>query len=198
MPLEASLWVELGRAGRGAALERLHKYAAPLAEFARRRGKSAAEAEALAQAALETVSAPEFLDAAARQRLAFRPALFAMISKSLDPARGWTSIREDGSEVLAVRPETDAEFDRAWALALLRRALEAVEREAPRLGETVSLHYGQGRPLSEVAARTGRAAREETAEARRRLKLLLRAGLEEYVGSIDEFDAELAALLRRL
>lgn len=193
MPLDASVWaIPTGPSAR----ERLHRYAVILAEAARRRGLDPGEAEEAAARVVRAASDPEFMAGAARKRLPLRPTLYALLERAVREARRWASIDEgDGRQLLEVNGAADGEFDRGWVLGLLRGAADELDRQAPALGETLSLHYGQGCAVVEIAARTRRKAARELREARRRVRLLLRRSVEDTVGSVEEFDAEIAALL---
>ena len=198
MPLDRCLWAVLeGEPGR--ARDSLRRYLPALAHYASGKGCVAGEALAVAERALSRAADPAFLGLAARQRLAVRPMLFALLQKTIPEVRRWVSLREEEiPEVVEVKPVTDADFDRAWVLTLLRAAMEQLIRESPALGQAVALTYGHGCSPAEVSDRMGRPAKILLEEARRGLRRLLRAEVETYVSSAEEFRLEVAELERRL
>jgi RNA polymerase sigma-70 factor (ECF subfamily) len=208
-----------------AALEALCRaYWYPLYAFARRTGVAHAEAEDAVQGFFAQLLATRGLAAVAREKGRFRSFLLAALQHHLanerDRARaakrGGGAVRlavdlEGAEERFAREPgrgrAPEQEFERAWALEVLRAAGLALEREyaesgrAPLFSALKGELAGEPAPHAEVAARLGLspgAVKVAAHRLRERFGEHLRAVVAETVNGPAAVEAELAALLRAL
>jgi len=101
-------------------------------------------------------------------------------------------------------PGADALFDRAWAHALLLEAVARLEREpgASALHYETFRAYCLGEEVTYEALAVTLGVTEEVIRgrlraARRRLRVIVRQLLREYLGPEDDLERELASILSR-
>ncbi len=210
-----------------AALETLcEAYWLPLYAWARRRGRSAADAEDLVQGFFAELLEKDWVEAAHPGRGRFRAFLLTAFKRHAgrvrdhDAAqkRGGDRIQlsldfEDGERRYSLEPAHDTTperiFERRWALTLLERVLDGLRREAETAGRGAVFLELRGflpggtddRSYREVAEATGLtegAVKVAVHRLRGRYRDRLRAEVAETVADADEVDAELEALLAAL
>ena len=202
-----------------AAREVVGRYQRPIFDFLRGRGCSPEDAEDLAQEVLTDVCRVEFLDTADRSKGRFRSLVLAVVRHKLSShlrkrfakKRGggahWVSLEESGTggslqEVLtAAGHESDEEFDRTWILNIVWTAGERLQVESPKLGAAFAFFYEEELSSDEIGERM-ELSQEEVgrllSEARRRIRRHVRRAIEEYVTNHEEFNREIAELLKQL
>jgi RNA polymerase sigma-70 factor (ECF subfamily) len=195
-------------AERRAALETLcQSYHAPVLAFVRKRSQDGAEAEDLAQAFFTRLLEKDELRRADPERGRFRSFLLAALQhflaneaeqrRAVKRGGGNAPASLDGEAGVGLEPRTsdtpEREFERAWARAVLTRALERLAEEqraagkealfrelAPRLGSDE-----ERVPHAEIARAAGtseNASRVALHRLRRRLAELVRDEVRETVG----------------
>lgn len=214
---------EASTPARAALGELCETYWFPLYAFARRRGLGPAEAEDLTQSFFAFVLEGQVISRADPLRGRFRSFLLkSMQNFLLSEQRSADAEKRGGGKVIQSLSVADAEsryshepvsretperqFEREWALTLLRNTLEQLRaeyRSEPRaeLYELLEAHlHGdeQRLPYSELAVRfemTEEAIKSTAHRLRRRYRELLRAEVAETLTDPAEIDDELGRLL---
>jgi RNA polymerase sigma-70 factor (ECF subfamily) len=178
-----------------AALEDiLHRYRPPLVQFALQWGLQAADAEDAAQEAFARVLAQDLIEAADPSKGKFRSLLLAVIRNVILEKRRHEARQ---SQLKSKTAEQDPEFDRAWALNLLRLAMERLKEEctgkrAPYY-EALCLLTREGLSYADIARRLGKTETEVTNYIHR-AKTMVRKHfadcIRDYASSEEEFRAE--------
>jgi RNA polymerase sigma factor (sigma-70 family) len=185
------------------------KYRSAIFEFLRAKGVREPDAEELTQNVLIAITNAEFLERADRSKGRFRNLLLRVT------VRVWQQwLRERGAQKrggdratalsidLGALPDDDApmadeQFDRAWARALLTRALERVRNEDPDCHAILVGLRIEGKSYDEVAREHGSAMRVVKLRAERGKKALGRAvvlEIQEYCCSPEEIEVEVRSL----
>ena len=214
-------------AGTRAALETLcEAYWYPLYVWARRRGKSAADAEDLTQGFFVALLEKRWVEAADPARGRFRAFLltafrrYAGRVRERDAAqkRGGDRRRlsldfDDGERRYALEPShvqtPERLYERRWALTVVERVFDGLRRDEETAGRGEAFVQLRGflpggidtRPHREVAALLGTtegALKVALHRLRGRYRERLRAEVAETVAEADDVDAELEALVRAL
>lgn len=211
-------------AARAALEELFATYWYPLYAFARRKGATSDEAEDLVQGLCARLVESGDLRRVAREKGRFRSFLMAAMQHHLlnERDRAHAAKRGGGGLVLAVdfdaaderfarepqRGRTpEEEFERAWALEVLREAVAAIEREYRESGRAVLFDAlrgeleGDAAPHAELATKLGMSAGAVKTAAfrlRERFGEVLRAQVARTVGSPAAVEGELGALWRAL
>lgn len=209
------------------ALERLcEAYWFPLYAFVRGRGHSREDAEDLVQLFFLRLVETRFIDAAQRGAGRFRTFLLHAMKQFLSDRRrresalkrggGKTPIRIDAASaegryagLIADRRTPEQEFEHQWALTVLDRVLESMEREARRRGRSeefrlLSPFLTDGSPqrsYRDVAAELGiseGAVKVAVLRLRRRFGRRLREVVADTVEGESEIDDEIRRLLGAL
>jgi RNA polymerase sigma-70 factor (ECF subfamily) len=224
-------WSLVQAAGNGddsqarAALESLCRgYWYPLYAFARRRGALRGQAEDLVQGFFAGLIERGSLRAVAREKGRFRSFLLAALQHYLanERDRERAAVRGGGRVLLAIdlgeaderfarehdRARTpEQEFEHAWALDVLRSAVQRLAKEYAASSRSELFDALKGElegarlPHAEVAARLGMttgAVKVAAHRLRERFGEILRAIVRETVASPAAVEAELGALLRAL
>ncbi|MES2705962.1 MAG: sigma-70 family RNA polymerase sigma factor [Verrucomicrobiota bacterium] len=211
----------------GALSELCAAYYAPVTAFLRRGGRDEDAARDTAHGFFEWVLSRDPFAAADRQRGRFRSYLLGSLKHYLSREREKQhSLKRGGqSPHLSLQENTgtspglelpdhatlppDREFDRQWALHVLRRALEALEKEFTRTGETArflllkpfltgeATHGG----LSALAATEGwveSTARSHLHRLRLRFRQCVKREITPTLASGDETPDEMALLMNAL
>jgi RNA polymerase sigma factor (sigma-70 family) len=198
------------------ALEKLcRSYWRPLYSFARRDGRTQADAEDVVQGFLARLLEKHWLQRADRERGRFRTFLQMMFkcylidqydfhnAKKRGGGVRHVSLDVEGAEAEYVRQlsETDspsAAFDRAWAMSVFDDARTRLRRECEQAGRVEAFDLIQaGVPYEEVArecALTREGVRSLAFRLRKRLQELLRLVIRETVTSPDDLEDEVQAL----
>lgn len=205
------------------ALEKLcRSYWYPLYAFARRSGRSPADAEDLTQGFFARLLEKDYLQSAAQELGRFRT--FLLVSLKRFMANEWDrqhaqrrggfvpqiSIDQVMAESwLAGEPadedQPDRLFDRHWAVTLLDRAMSQLRQEYIESGRAKLLEQLQGTltqaetvlPYKEIAARlnlTEAAVKMAAMRLRARYRDLLRNEIAQTVSSPEEVDQEIKHL----
>jgi RNA polymerase sigma-70 factor (ECF subfamily) len=186
------------------------RYWAPVCNFIRAQGVPADDAEDLAQETFVEIFRDGFLDRADRAKGRFRSLVMAVTKHVIAHARraGAAAKRGGGRDRVALDADLgadlrDEQFDRLWARDLVRRGLESMREEDDRAGKpqarALRMQALEGRSYDEIAKALGLKVgdvRNAIHRARVRLKNAVRDLIEEYAGSRDEFEAEVAYLER--
>jgi RNA polymerase sigma factor (sigma-70 family) len=206
------------RSRRSALLEELlAQYWKPLYIFARHRGIDRDEAEDLVQSLFADLLARDFLTgldpSRGRLRSFLRTALVHHLANRRTAARaarrGGGAIAMDLDDVEPIAPGDDPEraLDRAWARAVLARAMEALRAEyaqGVRGGSfaLVEQFFGDTAPSYEEASRangmTVPQLKSFLHRARRRYRELVREQVADTVEADEDIDAEIDNLMRAL
>jgi RNA polymerase sigma factor (sigma-70 family) len=205
------------------ALEELCRtYWFPLYAYVRRRGHAKAEAEDLTQAFFARLLEKNFLANLHSEKGKFRAFLLAALKhflanewdKSQRQKRGggrpplsldWQSADTKFQIAAANAPSPDKAFDREWALALLAKVIERLQRECAAEGKAklfeqlkTFLMAGGGDPAqAEVAKALGLeegAVRVAIHRLRKRYRALLRAEIAQTLSDPAMVDEEMRAL----
>jgi RNA polymerase sigma-70 factor (ECF subfamily) len=212
---------------RGALSELCEAYYQPVFQFLRREGRDEDAARELAQEFFARLLARGGIGGADPERGRFRSYLLGAVKHFLADHRNHErrAKRGGGATVESIDAQTetspalqvedhasapdDAVFDRAWALAVMDRALQALADEfaaenkaeqfailKPRLaGDAETL------PQAEAAQRLGiseSAVKVAIHRMRKRFREIIRAEIAQTVDSIAEVDAELRYLIEVL
>ncbi len=202
------------------ALETLCRaYWKPLYSFARRDGKSPADAEDLVQGFLARMLEKHWLQRADKDRGRFRAFLQTMFKRYVCDQYDHTAAKKRGGGVKHVPLDVEgaesqyardmagaespgAAFDRAWALSVFEDARARLRRECEQAGRLEAHDQIQaGKPHAEIAAACGLSREGVSGLAmrlRKRLQELLRVVISETVTSPDELEEEVQALRRFL
>lgn len=203
------------------ALERLCRaYWPPLYAYVRRRVCDVHEAQDLTQAFFERLLEKQFLAQAQRERGRFRAFLITAFQHFLANEWDKAHTQKRGGHVTHVvfdfdRYETVAAstadewtaervYERQWAIALLQRVMERLQREMERNGQarqfqTLREFIGGGVqssyavPASELGMSEA-AARMAASRLRRRYRELLKDEIAQTVSSLDEIEDEIRQL----
>lgn len=200
--------------------EIVRRYQRPIFDFLRGRGCSPEDAEDLAQEVLTSICRKEFLEAIDQKKGKFRSLVLAVTShklashlrKRFAQKRGgnaaWISIEETVGDQLpmeeviaASREQTDEEFDRAWILNLVWDAGEKLQTENPKMGAVFLFFYEGSLSHEEISERLEMDRVEVgklLTEARRRIRRYVRNSIQQYVRDQEEFNEEVALLLKKL
>ena len=221
-------WSVVLKAGQGAEealLKLCRNYWLPLYRFSRRRGHPVHEAQDLTQDFFVHILANRGFATVAPNRGRFRSFLLVALKHFLDNEwhkrralkRGggyqlisWNELSSSDRD--AIEPATDAmpekAFDREWALTLLRRAMDQLEKECVAAGKldlfnTLKDYLTDSgeRSYREVAAQFGMAegaVKVAVHRLRRRFGELLREQVEKTVANPDEIDEEIRELFSAL
>lgn len=211
-------------AGRAALADLCQTYWYPLFAFARRKGLASEHAEDAVQGFFAQLLESRALGQVERGRGRFRSFLLAALQNHMadERDRAHAAKRGSGRVVLAVdlarsderfEREGDGartpeqEFERAWALEVLRAALMRVGKEYAASGRAALFEALKGElegapaPHAELAARLGMspgAVKVAAHRLRERFGERLRALVAETVSSPAAVEAELGSLLRAL
>lgn len=212
----------------GALSELCAAYYAPVTAFLRRSGREEDAARDTAHGFFEWLLSRDPFAAADRQRGRFRSYLLGALKHYLSHEREKQQSQKRGGRAthLPLSGEStdtspglelpdnstlppDREFDRQWALHVLRRALEALEKEFTQTGETArflllkpfltgeSTHGG----LSALAAAEGwpeSTARSHLHRLRQRFRHCVKREITPTLASGDETPDEMALLMNAL
>ena len=199
-----------------ASLEYLcHTYRRPVLVFIRHKGYPSDEAEAIAHAFFATLLKGGVDWAADPDRARFRRVLLAALHRylSANPTPPRTSRAPNAApdsstmsgEFFDPRLNSAQHFDRAWALALLERAMLGLAREAGANGHAVEFETLKGflvenpRPgdydrMTEDSGLRASVLRTALDRLRRRLDVLVREALSETLDDPSEVEDELDIL----
>ena len=202
------------------ALETLCRaYWRPLYGFARRDGKSPADAEDLVQGFLARMLEKHWLQRADKDRGRFRAFLQTMFKRYVCDQYDHSSAKKRGGGVRHISLDVDgaesqyarelagaespgAAFDRAWALSVFEDARARLRRECEQAGRAeVHDQIQAGKPHAEIAAASGLSREGVSGLAmrlRKRLQELLRVVISETVTSPEDLEEEVQALRRFL
>lgn len=213
--------------GRQKALgELLETYWLPVYAFIRRSGYDADRAHDLTQGFFVTVLERGIIERADRERGRFRTYLLVAVkgflknelrhANAMKRGGGSMSISIDASkaeERLAIEPSVDIppdrEFERQWAMTVLRQALHQLEAEFVRRDRaelfvaTKHLLTGEDndesyRELSETLGMSENALKVSVHRMRKRYRELIRLEVGHTVSGADELQSELDELLKAL
>lgn len=202
------------------ALETLcQTYWYPLYAFARRRGSSPEDAADLTQEFFARLLEKEYLLAADREKGRFRSFLLTMFKRFLSKERdrahaqkrggGWRRLPidiQDGEQRYGYEPTDDwtpeALFERRWALTLLERVIDALQRDYEAKGKGELFHLckpfltgsGAGPPYEDIARRlqmNETAVRVAVHRLRERYREMLKQEVAQTISEADSVDDEL-------
>jgi RNA polymerase sigma-70 factor (ECF subfamily) len=205
------------------ALEELCRtYWFPLYAYVRRRGHAKADAEDLTQAFFARLLEKNFLESVGSAKGKFRAFLLAVLKHFLanewDKARAqkrgggeiplsldWQTADTKFQVAATNAPSPDQAFDREWALALLAKVIERLEKECAADGKAalfaqlkMFLTAGGGDSAqADVAKSLGMeegAVRVAIHRLRKRYRALLRDEIAQTLADESQVDAELQAL----
>ncbi len=205
------------------ALEELCRaYWFPLYAYVRRRGHNREDAEDLTQAFFARFLAKNYLEGLSAERGRFRAFLLASLKhflindwkKSQRQKRGggqaplsldWQTADTKFQVAGANEPSPDRAFDREWAVALLAKVIENLQRECDTEGKAklfeqlkVFLTAGKGElSHAEAAQRLGMdetAVRVAVHRLRKRYRKLLRDEIAQTLANAADVDEEMRAL----
>jgi len=205
------------------ALEELCRtYWFPLYAYVRRRGHTKADAEDLTQAFFARFLAKNYLEGLSAERGRFRAFLLASLKHFL--TNEWKKsqrLKRGGGEALlsldwqtadtkfqvaaTAEPSPDKAFDREWALALLAKVIERLQKECEAGGKAklfeqlkTFLTAGKdGTAQAEVAKALGMeegAVRVAIHRLRKRYRTLLRNEIAQTLADTADVDEEMRAL----
>jgi RNA polymerase sigma-70 factor (ECF subfamily) len=205
------------------ALEELCRtYWFPLYAYVRRRGHAKADAEDLVQAFFARLLGKNFLAGVGSEKGKFRAFLLAALKhflanewdKSQAQKRGggeiplsldWQTADTKFQVAATNEPSPDKAFDREWALALLAKVIERLQKECEvdgkaKLFEQLKMFLmagGSNSAQSEVSKSLGMeegAVRVAIHRLRKRYRVLLRDEIAQTVADESQVDAEMRAL----
>lgn len=212
-------------AGARKALEELCRdYWYPLFAFARRKGARREDAEELVQGFLTRLVEHRDLRSVSKERGRFRSFLMAALQHHIANERDRERAVKRGGGAIALAADVGAanerferepdrgrtpeeEFDRAWALEVLSKALVELEREYAESSRAALFEALRGElegapaPHADIALRLGMtsgAVKTAAHRLRERFGERLRALVAGTVASPAAVEAELGALLRAL
>jgi len=206
-----------------AALEQLCRtYWFPLYAYVRRRGHTKEDAEDLTQAFFARFLAKNYLEGLSAERGRFRAFLLASLKhfltnewkKSQRQKRGggemplsldWQTADTQFQVAATNEPSPDKAFDREWALALLNKVIERLQKECEAEGRAklfaqlkIFLTAGKGGTAqAEVAKTLGMeegAVRVAIHRLRKRYRELLRDEIAQTLADAADVDEEMRAL----
>lgn len=207
------MWTLIDQAKRrdSEALERIaRKYRPPIVQFALNRGLQEADAEDAAQEVFARVFQPHVLHAADASKGRFRSLLLAITKHvitelrrgaaksgvSLDQPR-YNTTSEGALGALVATEQQDQEFDRLWALNLIRLSMELLKKESEEKGtpyyEAFVLAVRDQLSYAEIGSRLGKTEKEVgnyVFRAKGKLREYFARCIEEYSSSEDEFRHE--------
>jgi RNA polymerase sigma factor (sigma-70 family) len=222
-------WTIVLAAGRsdttraGAALEKLcQNYWFPLYAYVRRRGYSKEDAEDLTQAFFARFLARNYLAGLSAERGRFRAFLLASLKHFLinDWKKSQRQKRGGGETLLSLdwqtadtkfqvaatnEPSPDKSFDREWALALLAKVIERLQKECAadgkaKLFEQLKMFLTAGKSETAQAEMAKTLGMEEGTvrvavhRLRKRYRQLLRAEIAQTLADTGDVDEEMRAL----
>ncbi len=199
-------------------------YRAPLLIWLRCHGEKPEDAEDCVQGFFEHLLSHDFLRGVAREKGRFRTFLLGALQNYLrDEQRRASAAKRGGGRVLqsleatngqgeplhspaSPSPTPDTEYDRAWAGAVLTRAMRRLEAESARSGhaalcaalEPVLFADLQAPAYAQIGQQLGMteaAVKMAALRIRQRLKQLIRAEVLQTVGSEGHLEEELRYLL---
>lgn len=192
-------------------------YRAPIHNFILSRGFPSADAEDLTQETFLEVFRDGFLQRADRAKGRFRALLLAVTKHVMARARRQAAAAKRGGgraagplEEEPPDPDSlgdlrDEEFDRLWALDLVRRAIDDLSKTDDREGrpgsKALKLAIFKKRGYDEIAKELGlklHDVKNLIHRTRARLRQRIRDLVGEYSGSDPEFDDEISYLGRFL
>ena len=205
------------------ALEQLCRtYWFPLYAYVRRRGYSKEDAEDLTQAFFARFLARNYLAGLSAERGRFRAFLLASLKhflindwkKSRRQKRGggeatlsldWQTADTKFQVAATNEPSPDKAFDREWALALLAKVIERLQKECGAAGKAKLFEHlkifltqaRDGTAQAEVAKALGMeegAVRVAIHRLRKRYRQLLRAEIAQTLADAADVDEEMRAL----
>ncbi len=205
------------------ALEQLCRtYWFPLYAYVRRRGHNKEDAEDLTQAFFARFLAKNYLEGLSAERGRFRAFLLASLkhflinewkkSQRLKRGGGETPLSLDWQtadtkfQVAATsEPSPDKAFDREWALALLSKVIERLQKECEtdgkaKLFERLKIFLTAGKGESSHAEAAQKLGMDETAvrvavhRLRKRYRQLLRDEIAQTLADAADVDEEMRAL----
>ena len=206
----------------GALEELCRTYWFPLYAYVRRRGQAKADAEDLVQAFFARFLEKNYLAGLSAERGRFRAFLLASLKhflanewdKSQAQKRGggvtplsldWQTADTKFQVAATNEPSPDKAFDREWALALLAKVIERLQKECEADGKAklfeqlkMFLMAGKGETAqSEVAQALGMeegAVRVAIHRLRKRYRVLLRDEIAQTLADESQVDEEMRAL----
>ena len=206
----------------GALEELCHTYWFPLYAYVRRRGHTKEDAEDLVQAFFARFLAKNYLEGLSAERGRFRAFLLASLKhflindwkKSQRLKRGggetllsldWQTADTKFQVAVTAEPSPDKAFDREWALALLAKVIERLQKECEADGKAklfeqlkVFLTAGKDGPAQvEVAKALGMeegAVRVAIHRLRKHYRALLRDEIVQTLSDPAQADEEMRAL----
>jgi len=218
---KTTIWssIRLARKGRSSALnDFVKKYREPVVQFLRRQGRSAEDAEDLAQEVFMVVFRDNLLSRAEQSRGRFRSFLLGVLknvmrnAERVDHAQkrggGKSPVSLDAAiqdeDVLGdslTAGEKDEDFDREWTHHIIRLSLLQVACIHPHYYEALKLHIDDHLSSTEIAERlqlTPKQADNLLQQARRKLGEQIRSEIAAYCSSRPEFEDEVAYLSKFL
>lgn len=209
---QTTIWamIQEARDRRGPALDDLvRRYWEPVRGFVRRRGFSDQDAEDVAQEVLSQICRREFLERADATKGRFRGLLLTVTRHAIRARLRHLSTQRRGGGVQpialeaepAATPEEREDYDRLWAMHLLRSALARVRDLNAGYAEAIELHYFRDLPYRDIAAKLGKRehdVKNYIFQGKKRLKECLQQAIREYCSSAEEYRDELEDLSRYL
>jgi RNA polymerase sigma-70 factor (ECF subfamily) len=198
----------------------------PLYAFLRRRGHNASDAEDCVQAFFTRMLEREYLRGVDPKPGKFRSFILTALKRFLANERQRAgAVKRGGRHTFISFDAADAEhryhlepthdlsadklFEKAWALAVLERTMERLERELAADGKQMLFDHlkvylgqeGESRPYRETAAlldMTENAVKMAVSRLRSRYRILLRDEVAQTVAAHDDVEEEIRDLLSAL
>jgi RNA polymerase sigma factor (sigma-70 family) len=203
---------------RDALAQLCELYYGPVLAFLRREGRGDDAARDLAHGFFSKVLAGDLLGAAANDRGRFRSYLLGSLKHFLANRRRDESREKRGGDVEhlpleaehhVTPPATDAFFDREWALAILERALAALQEEESQAGKAAQFEAlkpwlagtSAPEPQESCAARLGissGALKVAIHRLRKRFRELVRGEIAATLDDPADLDQEMRHLVEAL
>lgn len=203
---------------RDALAQLCELYYGPVLAFLRREGRDEDAARELAHGFFSKVLAGDFLGEAASDRGRFRSYLLGSLKHFLAKRRRDESREKRGgdaehlpleAEHQITPPATDAFFDREWALAILDRALAALQAEEEEAGKATQFEAlkpwlagsSEPEPQEACAARLGMssgALKVAIHRLRKRFRELVRGEIAATLDDPADLDQEMRHLVEAL
>ena len=205
-----------GASGRGALDQLCRSYREPVAAYIRHRGANFSEVEDLVQAFFLHFLERDLHARADPLRGSFRPFLLTALRNFLRSEAASAAATKRGSALMlsgeqrleSIASEDDGPeraFDRAWALAVLRRAMDALHEECGRAGKQTLFatlqpclveppDAGDYARLGATLGMTPNTVAVAVKRLRLRLRERIRDELSQTVADAQSLDSELALL----
>jgi RNA polymerase sigma-70 factor (ECF subfamily) len=176
----------------------LERYRPPILQFAMNRGMQSADAEDVTQEVFARIIEKQLLKKAHAAKGKFRSLLLAITRHVItEKRRGERRNRPLDDDTLVSSKDREEEFDRLWALNLIRLALERLKDESSDKGtpyhDALLLALEGRETYAKLAAKLGKTEKDMMNYVQRGLAKIrgyFEAGIKDYSAGEDEYREE--------